>query len=245
MSAPTTTGPTLLSDPRVRGIPVVDDGSRLVDVADAGVRVATAPPEPPPNLGLVWATPTPTPTSTPAPAHRLVRRTLVERLGEAQSTLPDGLHLHVVEGLRPLPAQQAIHTAYRRRLADSQPWLGPDELDRLTSRFVAPPANAPHVSGAAADLTLVDDDGRSLDLGTPIDATPEESRGACYFDAPDIGRQARELRSVLAWALGRAGLVNYPTEWWHWSFGDRYRAHLTGAPFAIHGPVDPSPAFGA
>lgn len=229
----------MLSDPRVVGIRVVDDGSELVDVASAGVLVVPTQPDPPPGLGLVWA------ASMPTPPHRLVRHTLADRLGEAQSTLPDGLHLLVVEGLRPLAAQQAIHAAYRRRLADDQPWLDAAELDRLASRFVAPPASAPHVSGAAVDLILADDDGRRLDLGTPIDATPEESRGACYFDAPGIGPHARQLRSVLAGALGRAGLVNYPTEWWHWSFGDRYWAHVTGAPFAIHGPVDPLRSLGS
>ncbi|GAB3877998.1 M15 family metallopeptidase [Terrabacter terrigena] len=236
-SLTTTSGPPLLSDPRVRGIRVVDDGSPMVDVASAGVRVEPAAPAPPPGLGLEWV-------AAPARSHRLVRRTLADRLGEAQATLPDGLHLLVVEGLRPAGAQGAIHAAYRRRIADEQPWLGADEIDRLTSRFVAPPTNAPHVSGAAVDITLVDPGGERLDLGTPVDATPEESAGACYFDSQGISSQARQLRSVLALALGRAGLVNYPTEWWHWSFGDRYWAHVTGAPFAIHGPVDrdPTPA---
>ena len=40
--------------------------------------------------------------------------------------------------------------------------------------------------------------------------------------------------------LGGAGLVNYPTEWWHWSYGDRYWALLTGAPAALYGPVGPA-----
>ena len=34
------------------------------------------------------------------------------------------------------------------------------------------------------------------------------------------------------------GTMNYPTEWWHWSYGDRYWALLTGAPAALYGPVD-------
>ena len=37
--------------------------------------------------------------------------------------------------------------------------------------------------------------------------------------------------------LAGQGLVNYPTEWWHWSFGDRYWALLTGARHALYGPV--------
>jgi D-alanyl-D-alanine dipeptidase len=262
------TGPTLLlSDPLVTGIPVVEDGSPVVDLASVGVRVRAQAPDLPLGLGLgsyaagapTRSTPEPTlgsmPGSTPgsspgsdtAPGlptgasmtgrHRLVRRTLAERLREADALLPRGLHLLVVEGLRPLGAQQLIHAAYRARLAGELPSLDASDLDRLASRFVAPPATAPHVSGAAVDLTLADDDGRPLDLGCPIDATPEESDGACYFDAAGIADEARLLRTALAGALHQVGLVNYPTEWWHWSFGDRYWAHVTGSPFAIHGPI--------
>jgi D-alanyl-D-alanine dipeptidase len=38
-------------------------------------------------------------------------------------------------------------------------------------------------------------------------------------------------------ALTGAGLVNYPTEWWHWSFGDRYWAYASGSA-ARYGPLD-------
>lgn len=40
---------------------------------------------------------------------------------------------------------------------------------------------------------------------------------------------------MLGEALSAAGLVNYPTEWWHWSYGDRYWALQTGAPAALYG----------
>jgi D-alanyl-D-alanine dipeptidase len=232
MKPPTTlAGPTLLSDPVVAGIPLVEDGSAVVDLASVGVRVRPEPPAPPLDLGLWWSVAQPA-----AGSHRLVRRTLAERLAESDSLLPDGLHLLVVEGLRPLVLQRMIHAAYRARLATERPGLAPSALDRLASRFVAPPGTAPHVSAAAVDVTLVDDEGHPMDLGTPVDATPEASDGACYLDAPGIGAEARLLRTILAGALCRSGLVNYPTEWWHWSFGDRYWAHVTGSPFAIHGP---------
>ncbi|WP_413254142.1 hypothetical protein OG754_38745 [Streptomyces decoyicus] len=39
-------------------------------------------------------------------------------------------------------------------------------------------------------------------------------------------------------ALSSVGMVNYPTEWWHWSFGDRYWALCTGVAFAPYGPCD-------
>ena len=49
--------------------------------------------------------------------------------------------------------------------------------------------------------------------------------------------RARANCELLARALRGAGLVNYPTEWWHWSYGDRYWALVSGAPAAMYGPV--------
>jgi len=34
-----------------------------------------------------------------------------------------------------------------------------------------------------------------------------------------------------------AGFVNYPTEWWHWSYGDRDWTFVVGAPQARYGPA--------
>jgi D-alanyl-D-alanine dipeptidase len=74
-------------------------------------------------------------------------------------------------------------------------------------------------------------------MGTPIDATPEASDGACYFGPRGISGAARINRDLLATCLTGAGLVNYPTESWHWSYGDRYWAFTSGQPTALYGPV--------
>jgi zinc D-Ala-D-Ala dipeptidase len=167
----------------------------------------------------------------------LVRAGLGERLVEAREALPAGIDLRVVEGHRSLADQQAIIDEYSRELRLLHPDADDVELTRLYSRFVAPIAVAPHVAGAAVDLTLVDDAGEDLWMGTVVDATPEQSDGACFF-AAEVDATARRNRTVLADALGGAGLVNYPTEWWHWSYGDRYWALLSGADHAVYGPVE-------
>jgi D-alanyl-D-alanine dipeptidase len=206
--------PVLLTDPRVGAIPVVETGDPLVDLR-AGI----------------------------APGGVRVRAGLADRLYRADLVLPAGFRLRVVEGHRSAADQQQIIDSYGREVRTCHPDASEPEVRRLVSRFVAPLEVAPHVAGAAVDLTLVDEDGRPLDLGTPIDATPEQSGGRCYFAAPDIGLRARALRLLLADALTAAGLVNYPTEWWHWSYGDRYWALMTGAAWAPYGPVDsPVPA---
>ena len=163
----------------------------------------------------------------------LVRSGLAERLVRARSVLPSGVDLRVIEGHRSVADQRAIIDGYSRELRVLHPDADEVELTRLYSRFVAPVAVAPHVAGAAVDLTLVDDAGEELWMGTPVDATPEQSGGACWFDA-DVDRTARRNRSVLARVLTGAGLVNYPTEWWHWSYGDRYWALMSGADHFEH-----------
>ena len=208
----------VLADPAVTAVPIIDDGCALVRLDRLGLLVsATGPHE-------------------PGTTHTEVRACVAERLLAAQRHLPAGLQLLIVEGHRSPVVQQRIWDSYARQVAAAHPSADADERHRLTSRFVAPAAQAPHVAGSAVDLTLADNCGRPLDLGTPIDATPEQSAGACYFAAENIPAAARELRDALAHALSTAGLINYPTEWWHWSFGDRYWAFRTGAPEGLHDP---------
>jgi D-alanyl-D-alanine dipeptidase len=133
--------------------------------------------------------------------------------------------------------QRQIYDDYRAELAVLNPGIPDGEAHVLASRFVSPVDVAPHVAGAAVDLTLIGEHG-PFDLGTPIDATPEQSNGACFFDAANISREARTNRALLADVLTAAGLVNYPTEWWHWSFGDRYWAFTEQQSHAIYGPVE-------
>src|SRR4051794_26562701 len=200
---------TLLADPDIAAIPVEDNGDPLVDLADCGIACAG-----------------------PGNDRRLVRSGLADRLMAADAALPPGVRLLVVEGLRSARAQVAVITAYTRELRATFPAVDAQELRRLSSRYVAPLEVAPHVAGAAVDVTLVDRRGRHLWMGTEVDATPEESAGACAFAAP-VDEAARRNRALLAQTLGGVGLVNYPTEWWHWSFGDRYWAYVTGAGAAM------------
>lgn len=172
----------------------------------------------------------------------LLRTGVAARVEHAASRLPCGFGLRVQEGYRPASAQQAIIDMYAAQVAAAHPGADAAEQRRLTSRFVAPLAVAPHVAGAAVDVTVTGFDGQDLDLGTPIDATPESSGGRCFTQAMDIGDRPRLLRQLLADVMTAAGLVNYPTEWWHWSYGDRYWALRTGSAYALYGPC-PEPTL--
>ncbi|MCI3274201.1 M15 family metallopeptidase [Streptomyces cylindrosporus] len=207
----------LMSDARVAAIPVQESGESLVDVRDALLTDDRKHED-----------------SHGAEVH--LRRGVLERLLAAQSLLPDGLRLLFVEGYRPPALQRHYFERYADELRSAHPDWPADRIRTAASRYVSPPEIAPHSAGAAVDLTLADADGRELDLGTAMNASPEQSDGACYTGAGNVSGAARANRALLGQALGSAGLVNYPTEWWHWSYGDRYWALMTGAPAAVYGP---------
>lgn len=104
--------------------------------------------------------------------------------------------LRVLEGYRTVSTQRAIVARYSAEVRVAHPEALPAECRRLTSRFVAPVAVAPHVARTAVEVTLVDDLGVELDLGTPVDATPEQSGGACYFAAALYGPTVRRGEQV-------------------------------------------------
>ncbi len=57
----------------------------------------------------------------------------------------------------------------------------------------------------------------------------------------DVARRAepRAWRDRLAIVMSEAGFVNYPHEWWHFSYGDQYWAWRTGALAALYGSAEP------
>jgi D-alanyl-D-alanine dipeptidase len=167
----------------------------------------------------------------------LVRREVARRLVAAQALLPRGIRVLVVEGYRHPDRQRAIFDRYRSDLESLHPDWDPKRLHSETSKFVSPVDVAPHCTGGAVDLTLCNEDGVELDMGTEIDASPEASGNACFTDAPSISAKARSNRRILVNALLGAGMVNYPTEWWHWSYGERYWSLISGAESAVYGPV--------
>jgi D-alanyl-D-alanine dipeptidase len=211
--------PVLMADPRVAAIPVEDNGERLVDLGEAGFLL---------DARYVDV----------AGAYRLLREGAAEALAHAQKLLPSGLRLLVLEGYRPPELQRAYFEEYRDGLAALHPQYTPEQLRTAASRYVSPPEIAPHSAGAAIDLTLCDLDGVELDMGTPVNASPEESAGHCYTDAPGLPAQARRNRAILVEAMHSAGFVNYPTEWWHYSYGDRYWALATRRESALYGTVE-------
>ncbi|MGW0432262.1 M15 family metallopeptidase [Micromonospora sp. NPDC003197] len=210
----------LLSDQRISAIPLGDNREALVDLREipefrVDGRLADA-----------------------AGAYAHLREATVEKLLAAQRSLPEGLRLLIVEGYRPLWLQTKYFQDYLDELRVRYPDWGAERLHVEASKYISPPEVAPHSTGGTVDLTLCTEEGHELDMGTALNATPVQSADACFTASPDISAEARRNRDILGAALRSVGMVNYPTEWWHWSYGDRYWALNTGAGQTRYGPVD-------
>lgn len=160
------------------------------------------------------------------------------KLLEAQKILPQGLSLLIKECYRPIQVQQGFWVGETKYLRKKFPLWTEKEIYDECSKFVAPLDVAPHTTGGAVDLTLIDDQGLWLDMGTEFNASSMETKDATYTFAKNISTAARENRNILIEVMTQAGFVNYPTEWWHWSYGDKYWAYMQNKPCAIYGSLD-------
>ena len=76
-----------------------------------------------------------------------------------------------------------------------------------------------HNYGVAVDLTIVDDRGRALDMGSPFDhfgpeahLGKEQERARAGIFAPDVPANRALMRRILS----AVGLRPYDKEWWHY-----------------------------
>ena len=169
---------------------------------------------------------------------RLIRAYTYELLKQAAQALPQGLRFVVYEAYRPMAAQiklwdsvvAAKHKEYPHLPVDSEEFIA------ICDIFAANPyrQGSGHQSGAAVDISLADVNGNELDMGGVVRGFDETAD----FDCPLISVAARKNREILKNTLAAVGMLNYPSEWWHYSFGDRLWARLTGSKLAIFGKLD-------
>lgn len=174
-----------------------------------------------------------------------IRKTIYLKLCEAQKLLPPGLRFEFNIGLRSLQVQSKMFDEMRKEILKKNPTLSEKELFAETSKFIAPVKTwegvqnvPPHSTGGAIDLILIDRQGNQIDMGI----NPDDPYNEDYIktDSTLISAEARKNRTIMAKALTAVGFVNYPAEFWHWSYGDRRWAFVKGAQNSIYGPVTSS-----
>jgi D-alanyl-D-alanine dipeptidase len=144
--------------------------------------------------------------------HAYLQPEMAKKLSQASSFLQQekpGFKLLVYDAARPNSAQYKL-------------WDALDELKipaRSKTQYVADPKiGSNHNFGCAIDLTVVDQNGKPLDMGTPYD----------FFGPLAYPRSEQEMltqgkltskqianRNILRKAMAKAGFTVNTTEWWH------------------------------
>ena len=162
---------------------------------------------------------------------KLVREGVRERLIHAESLLPNGYQLCIREGYRSLNRQRMLWEKRFQVLRSKYPTYSREEIERLTTLGTARgTGNGPHQSGGAVDVCLLNEQGNPIPMGTNIiefnEKTPTEN--------PYLTHEERKNRAILVSAMLGAGFINYPAEWWHYSYGDQMWAAYSRKPFAVY-----------
>jgi len=165
-----------------------------------------------------------------------IRKEVWERIKRAVSYLQKETQgtatLKITDAFRPLERQRIYFNELMRETQEKQGLEG-SELWEYVTQFVADPNRCPpHSTGGALDCTVTHvKTGNDYDMGSPMNSASDAS-----FTWDDhIQMTAQKNRQLLYTAMRKAGCVNLPTEWWHYSYGDQYWAIFEKQKYALYG----------
>ncbi len=168
---------------------------------------------------------------------RRIRKYIYQMLLKAAKNLPENYYFKIYEAYRPLAAQIALWEKVVKEQSELHPDLDTqsEEFIAMCDVFCANPyrQGSGHQSGAAIDVALCDKEGNEYDMGGIVRGFEDNAD----FEYP-VSEEARKNRLILRDTLEQCGFVNYPAEWWHYSFGDRLWARLTGSKIAVFGKLN-------
>ena len=145
-----------------------------------------------------------------------IRETVLNKLIEAEKKLYklEKFKFKIFDIYRPIQVQKFMieydTNKYGKEIAETY-WS-----PILKDVSLSPP---PHSTGGALDLTIIDENGNELNMGTKIDELSEKS----HFDffKLDDDKEVFENRKLLNDIMVSVGFTQLPTEWWHFSYGDQ------------------------
>lgn len=136
--------------------------------------------------------------------------------------------------------QNNIYQTFWRELQTEHPDWDDEKLREEVGIFASdandPHTIPPHATGGAVDLTLVDSDGRELNMGTGFDHFGPEAQ-ISYFDDTKPVAEVSANRRLLREAMLEEDFSYYDDEWWHFDYGNQFWAAFKGYEVAIYGEI--------
>ncbi len=164
-----------------------------------------------------------------------IRRVIHDKVVACSEALPDGLCLMVFDAFRTRERQWELWRPVFARITEAHPDWSEDQVYIEAARWVSPPDGfgSGHQAGAAVDVKLTRPDRTELDFGGVMKGLS----GVAPTNWP-VAPEIRKNRDQLVAAMHATGMVNYPDEWWHFSYGDRLWAEVTGRDKAFFAPLE-------
>jgi len=129
-----------------------------------------------------------------------LRNEVAEKLFKVRAEMKaKGLAIKLFDCYRPTPVQQKLWDKVPNASYVTPPWRG-----------------SQHNRGVAVDLTLTDEEGKQLDMGTAFDFFGEEA----HHTYKEHSKSIEENRSILKNSMERNGFSSIRTEWWHYSIAE-------------------------
>jgi D-alanyl-D-alanine dipeptidase len=167
-----------------------------------------------------------------------LRKGFADKLLAVQESFKDGYRFKVWDAYRPRSVQNAIYDAHWKVTAAKYPDWSDEQIALAVGVFVTKATSKEriplHATGGAVDLTLVDNNGKELDMGTVFDHFGPEA-ASMFFEEEESPIRAN--RRLLREAMVAAGFRHDDDEWWHYDFGNQIWAKLLNQPHAIYGEI--------
>jgi len=168
-----------------------------------------------------------------------LRTTVRNMLYKASMNLPVGYKFLIVTAYRPIWMQKELYERRIMQMTKKHLFLKifrPKEFKRVVGLYTSPPGGSPHQSGAAVDLTVINEKGERLDMGTTLTDYGEK----VHTENNLITDEQRKNRKILYEVMTKVGFVNYPLEWWHFSYGDKMWAAYSQKNECFYGLIEDS-----
>ncbi|MFP4300019.1 MAG: M15 family metallopeptidase [Spirulinaceae cyanobacterium] len=206
-------------------IPIIECGEPLVAIPLEEFKVVS--PHPYVKLGADYGTRSP----------YYVRKQVLEGLRMAQHQLQQQqprLRILIFDAYRPIAVQQFMVDYTFAQVCQAQGFdpknLSASQAEAIWQevyQFWAVPSEnpdtpPPHSTGAAVDVTLIDEKGQWLAMGGEIDEISPISHPNYYAEATTPETQKYHAhRQLLAAVMHHGGFCRHDREWWHFSLGDQ------------------------
>ncbi len=163
----------------------------------------------------------------------IIRQSIKTQLEKVIEKLDTKYGILFIEGYRRYDYQKAL---FQDRVAEiiKNDKVSITKAKIKASQFVSDPdIYSPHVTGGAIDLGILHLESMELlDMGNNF--TYDDSAMLYH---PNLTKDQKQNRQMLVDLMTGAGFVNYPYEWWHWSYGDKYWAYVSDKSKAIYDSV--------